>query len=110
MIPEAINARCGSPPTGCSTLTTSAPQSAMTAPAAGTKVHAATSSTRTPDITLCMAVNVADYDADVSFVTTAGSSAREWITASGSTSNPDERSLATHTALRPACWAPQTSS
>jgi hypothetical protein len=39
---------------GCSTLITSAPQSARTAPAAGTKVHAATSSTRKPESALAM--------------------------------------------------------
>src|ERR1044071_481134 len=42
--------RCGSPVSGCSTLITSAPQSASTAPAAGTNVHAASSTTRTPSI------------------------------------------------------------
>ena len=41
-----------SPRTGCSTLMTSAPQSARIAPAAGTKVNCATSRTRTPSITL----------------------------------------------------------
>src|SRR5260370_29980230 len=39
--------RCGSP-VGGSTLRTSAPRSAMIAPAPGTNVHAATSMTRTP--------------------------------------------------------------
>src|SRR5580658_3635016 len=42
-----IRPRWGSP-FGGSTLMTSAPRSAMAAPAAGTKVHEATSSTRTP--------------------------------------------------------------
>src|SRR4051794_5321322 len=46
--PEVISPRCGSPVSGCSTLMTSAPQSAKTAPAAGTNVHVATSMTRTP--------------------------------------------------------------
>ena len=41
------SARCGSP-LGGSTLMTSAPRSASTAPAAGTKVQLATSTTRTP--------------------------------------------------------------
>src|ERR1700736_226805 len=41
------SARCGSP-AGGSTLMTSAPRSAMIAPAPGTNVHAATSMTRTP--------------------------------------------------------------
>src|SRR6202012_6021680 len=40
--------RWASPVTGCSIFTTSAPQSASTAPADGTKVNWATSSTRTP--------------------------------------------------------------
>src|SRR3546814_2559188 len=43
--------RCVSPRTGCSTFITSAPHSASTAPAAGTKTNWATSSTRTPFIT-----------------------------------------------------------
>src|ERR1700757_1468547 len=47
VLSEPPSARCGSPPGG-STLTTSAPRSAMIAPAPGTNVHAATSSTRTP--------------------------------------------------------------
>ena len=42
-----LSARCGSP-VGGSTLITSAPRSARIAPAAGTNVQAATSSTRTP--------------------------------------------------------------
>src|ERR1700730_12921630 len=42
------NPRWASPVTGCSIFTTSAPQSASTAPADGTKVNWATSSTRTP--------------------------------------------------------------
>src|SRR3984893_13638809 len=41
-----------SPRTGCSTLITSAPQSARMAPAAGTNVNWATSRTRKPSITL----------------------------------------------------------
>ena len=45
--PEVISPRCGSPLTGCSTFSTSAPQSASTAPAAGTNHHCATSTTRT---------------------------------------------------------------
>src|ERR1700727_1995154 len=40
--------RWASPVTGCSIFTTSAPQSASTAPADGTKVNCATSRTRTP--------------------------------------------------------------
>src|SRR6201996_602203 len=40
--------RWASPVTGCSILTTSAPQSASTAPADGTYVNCATSRTRTP--------------------------------------------------------------
>src|SRR5690349_1284526 len=47
----AESPRCGSPVTGCSTLMTSAPHSARTAPAAGTNVHDATSTTRTPSMT-----------------------------------------------------------
>src|SRR5260370_13459429 len=39
-----------SPVSACSTLITSAPQSARTAPAAGTNVNCATSRTRTPSI------------------------------------------------------------
>src|SRR5262249_58516647 len=46
--PAVTSPRCGSPVTGCSTLTTSAPQSASTAPAEGTNHHCATSITRTP--------------------------------------------------------------
>src|SRR5271165_7157206 len=42
--------RWASPVTACSTLTTSAPQSARTAPAAGVKVNCATSTIRTPFI------------------------------------------------------------
>src|SRR3954453_9101027 len=42
--------RWASPVTACSTLITSAPQSASTAPAAGVKVNCATSRTRTPSI------------------------------------------------------------
>src|SRR5690348_287234 len=48
------NPRWVSPRTGCSTLMTSAPQSARIAPAAGTNVNCATSRTRTPCITLTM--------------------------------------------------------
>src|SRR3954454_6547406 len=48
IIPEVMSPRCGSPVVGCSILMTSAPQSASTAPAAGTNVHVATSMTRTP--------------------------------------------------------------
>src|SRR5581483_8532154 len=40
--------RCGSPPSRGSTLMTSAPHSASTAPAAGTNVQAATSTILTP--------------------------------------------------------------
>src|SRR5271166_4742316 len=47
-MPELINPRWGSPVSGCSILITSAPQSANTAPAAGTNVHAASSTTRMP--------------------------------------------------------------
>src|ERR1700761_1314272 len=47
-IPELMRPRCGSPVSGCSILMTSAPQSASTAPAAGTNVHAASSMTRMP--------------------------------------------------------------
>src|SRR6058998_1656029 len=46
--PEVTSPRCGSPLVGCSILITSAPQSASTAPAAGTNHHCATSTTRTP--------------------------------------------------------------
>src|ERR1700727_1483320 len=46
--------RWASPVTGCSIFTTSAPQSARTAPADGTKVNCATSSTRTPLSGLCI--------------------------------------------------------
>ncbi|CAI7975295.1 hypothetical protein FRAHR75_170062 [Frankia sp. Hr75.2] len=45
-----ISPRWASPYSACSTLITSAPQSARTAPEAGTKVYWATSSTRTPSI------------------------------------------------------------
>src|SRR5947209_4698258 len=41
-----------SPRSGCSTLITSAPQSARIAPAAGTNTNCATSRTRTPFMTL----------------------------------------------------------
>src|SRR6478735_4545769 len=50
--PMLMKPRWVSPRTGCSTLMTSAPQSARMAPAAGTKVNCATSRTRTPSITL----------------------------------------------------------
>src|SRR5262245_52067222 len=53
-MPELMSPRCGSPPCGCSILMTSAPHSAMTAPAAGTNVHAASSITRTPSNGLLM--------------------------------------------------------
>src|SRR6202043_4179854 len=57
-LPAAPNAlpkpRWASPVTGCSIFTTSAPQSARTAPADGTKVNCATSSTRTPLSGLCI--------------------------------------------------------
>src|SRR5260221_2371530 len=43
-----------SPRNGCSILMTSAPQSARIPPAAGTNVNCATSSTRTPAMTLLM--------------------------------------------------------
>src|SRR5262249_53662421 len=46
--------RCGSPRSGSSTLITSAPQSASTAPAAGTKSQLATSRTFTPSSTPAM--------------------------------------------------------
>src|SRR5207248_8178251 len=49
--PEVTRPRWGSPVAGCSTLMTSAPHSARTAPAAGTNVHDATSTTRTPSMT-----------------------------------------------------------
>src|SRR4029079_9844735 len=52
MPPIERKPRWVSPRTGCSTLMTSAPQSARIAPAAGTKVDWATSRTRTPSITL----------------------------------------------------------
>ena len=45
-----VRPRCPSPRSACSTLITSAPQSARIAPAAGTNVNWATSSTRTPCI------------------------------------------------------------
>ena len=48
--PEAMRPRWGSPPSGRSILRTSAPHSASTAPAAGTKVQAASSTTRIPSI------------------------------------------------------------
>ena len=47
---RSLRPRWASPFSACSTLMTSAPQSAKTAPAAGTKVNCATSSTRTPSI------------------------------------------------------------
>src|ERR1700733_9393806 len=50
--PMLMKPRWVSPRPGCSTLMTSAPQSARIAPAAGTKVNWATSRTRTPAITL----------------------------------------------------------
>ena len=50
--PMLMKPRWVSPRTGCSTLMTSAPQSARIAPAAGTNVNCATSRTRTPSITL----------------------------------------------------------
>src|SRR5207244_2298104 len=53
--PEVTSPRCGSPLAGCSILITSAPQSASTAPAAGTNHHCATSTTRTPCRTPLMA-------------------------------------------------------
>ena len=46
--PEVTKPRCGSPVSGCSILMTSAPHSARTAPAIGTYVQAATSTTRMP--------------------------------------------------------------
>src|SRR5436190_671328 len=49
--PDVTSPRTGSPLTGRSTLMTSAPQSASTAPAAGTNHHSATSITRTPSRT-----------------------------------------------------------
>src|SRR5438105_5675761 len=52
--PEVTSPRCGSPLVGCSILITSAPQSASTAPAAGTNHHCATSRTRMPSITPVM--------------------------------------------------------
>src|SRR4029453_2243249 len=52
--PTVSSPRCASPRVGCSTLITSAPQSASTAPADGTNVYSATSRTRTPSITRCM--------------------------------------------------------
>src|SRR5438445_4238137 len=48
--PDDTRPRCGSPPSGCSILSTSAPHSARTAPAAGTNVHDASSTTRIPSI------------------------------------------------------------
>src|SRR3954467_8880224 len=47
--------RIGSPKVGCSTLTTSAPQSLRTAAAAGTKAYMATSTTLTPSSTFTSA-------------------------------------------------------
>src|SRR6516162_1335725 len=52
--PVSRSPRCGSPVTGCSTLMTSAPQSASTAPADGTNHHCATSTTRMPFRTCSM--------------------------------------------------------
>src|ERR1700761_326607 len=46
--PVCRKPRCGSPVTACSTLTTSAPPSASTAPADGTNPYMATSRTRIP--------------------------------------------------------------
>ncbi len=48
VIPAVRSPRYGSPVNGCSTFTTSAPQSARTAVARGTKTKEATSTTRTP--------------------------------------------------------------
>src|SRR5579862_4104933 len=48
MRPEVNRPRWGSPCSGCSILTTEAPQSDRTAAAEGTNPHSATSSTRTP--------------------------------------------------------------
>ena len=50
MDPTVNRPRCASPLSACSTLMTSAPHSARTAPAAGTNVYWATSTTRTPCI------------------------------------------------------------
>src|SRR5262245_6611294 len=52
MPPMLRKPRWVSPRTGCSTLMTSAPQSARIAPAAGTNVNCASSRTRKPSITL----------------------------------------------------------
>src|SRR5262245_57650490 len=46
--PDVIRPRCGSPPTGCSTLMTSAPQSTSAAPPDGMNIQLATSMTRMP--------------------------------------------------------------
>ena len=51
--PVCRSPRCGSPVTACSTLITSAPQSASTAPADGTKPYIATSRTRIPPAASC---------------------------------------------------------
>src|ERR1700745_248924 len=51
MPPTLRKPRWVSPRTGCSTLMTSAPQSARMAPAAGTNVNCASSRTRKPAIT-----------------------------------------------------------
>src|SRR3954453_10978411 len=51
-MPHATVPRIGSPCSGCSTLTTSAPHSARMAPAAGTKAYKATSRTRMPSMAL----------------------------------------------------------
>src|SRR3974390_113288 len=52
MPPMLRKPRWVSPRTGCSILSTSAPQSARIAPAAGTNVNCASSRTRKPSITL----------------------------------------------------------
>src|SRR6201996_9254559 len=52
MPPMLMKPRWVSPRAGCSTLRTSAPQSARMAPAAGTNVNCATSRTRKPSMTL----------------------------------------------------------
>src|ERR1700687_3264966 len=58
MMPELIRPRRGSPRVGCSILITSAPQSANTVPAPGTKNHSAASINRTPSSTFSMDVSL----------------------------------------------------
>src|SRR5262249_5536510 len=76
--PEETSPRWGSPCTGCSTLITSAPQSASTAPAAGTNHHCATSMTRTP----CSTASIAALASTPRPRLTSGRRCRPWLHAS----------------------------